>query len=71
MRPGNLPASAVVAVPRRRHPAGLADGLEFKAPLLEAPLRRGVKPKVGRLLQAAATKALRRPLPAAQRCGGK
>ncbi len=46
-------------------------GRLFKAPLLEASLRRGVKPKTGRLLQAAATKALRRPLPAAQRCGGK
>jgi hypothetical protein len=47
-------------------------GRLFKAPLLdEASLRRGLKPKTGRLLQAAATKALGRPLRAAHRCGGK
>ena len=33
-------------------------GRLFKAPLFDASLRRGMKPKVGRLLQAAATKAL-------------
>jgi hypothetical protein len=43
----------------------------FKAPLFEAALRRGIKPTTGRLLQAAATKALRRPVAAALRCGGK
>ncbi len=46
-------------------------GRLFKAPLFDASLRRGIKPKTGRLLQAAATKALRRPVPAALRCGGK
>jgi hypothetical protein len=46
-------------------------GRLFKAPLFEAALRRGIKPKTGRLLQAAATKALRRPVPATLRCGGK
>jgi hypothetical protein len=45
-------------------------GRLFKAPLLEASLRRGLKPKTGRLLQAAATKALGRRVPPAQRCGG-
>ena len=46
-------------------------GRLFKAPLLDASLRRGMKPKTARLLQAAATRALGRPVPAAQRCGGK
>ena len=44
-------------------------GRLFKAPLFEASLRRGVKPKIARLLQAAATTALGRPVPAARRCG--
>jgi len=46
-------------------------GRLFKAPLFEASLRRGVKPKIARLLQAAATKALGRKVPATKRCGGK
>jgi hypothetical protein len=46
-------------------------GRLFKAPLLDASLRRGVKPKTARLLQAAAARALGRRVPATQRCGGK
>jgi hypothetical protein len=46
-------------------------GRLFKAPLFEASLRRGMKPRTACLLQAAATRALGRPVPAAQRCGGK
>jgi hypothetical protein len=44
-------------------------GRLFKAPLLEASLRQGVNPKTARLLQAAATRALGRKVPAAKRCG--
>jgi hypothetical protein len=46
-------------------------GRLFKAPLLDASLRRGLKPKITRLLQAAAATALGRRVPATQRCGGK
>ena len=44
-------------------------GRLFKAPLLAASLRRGVNPRTGRLLQAAAARALGRQVPAAKRCG--
>ena len=47
-------------------------GRLFKAPLLEASLRRGMKPvKTAGLLQAAAARALGRRVPPAQRCGPK
>ena len=46
-------------------------GRLFKAPLLDALLRRGVKPlKTAGLLQAAAARVLGRKVPAAMRCGG-
>ncbi len=44
-------------------------GRLFKAPLLEASLRRGLKPATARLVQAAAERALGRRVPAAKRCG--
>jgi hypothetical protein len=44
-------------------------GRLFKAPLLDASLGGGMKPKTARLLQAAATRALDRKVPAAKRCG--
>ena len=46
-------------------------GRLFKAPLFDDSLRRGVKPKTARLLQAAAARALGRKLPVAKRCSGK
>jgi hypothetical protein len=46
-------------------------GRLFMAPLIEASLRRGMKASTARLLQAAATRALGRRVPPAQRCGGK
>ena len=44
-------------------------GRLFKAPLLEASLRRGLNPKTARLSQAAAARSLGRKVPAAKRCG--
>jgi hypothetical protein len=44
-------------------------GRLFKAPLLQASLRRGITPATGRLLQAAAARALGRKVTAAKRCG--
>jgi hypothetical protein len=46
-------------------------GRLFTAPLLDDSLRRGVKLKTARLLQAAAARALGRKVPAARGCGGK
>ncbi len=44
-------------------------GRLFKAPLYDASLSRGMKPKTARLLQTAAIRALGRPVSAKQRCG--
>ena len=44
-------------------------GRLFKAPLLTPSLRRGLKPRTARLLQAAAATALGRRVPVSRRCG--